>query len=199
MPVFEDLDSSGFGGLLSEIKRKLAASAGRPTQIGPPTLALPCSVSARELAEEESRLGFRLPPVLRELYLQIGNGGFGPGGGLLSVRQISPKVDQTVATLYHQLRGSRGKRGALWQEGVVPFASWGDFIFSCVDLSATGLEGDPPVVRYEPNMPEAATFAYLKGAPFRGAGLIPECDRLSKWLEDWLNDEEMFERPYTRV
>jgi hypothetical protein len=109
---------------------------------------------------------------------------------------MSPKVDQTVATLYGQLRVSRARRGGKWEEGVVPFAQWGDFIFSCVDLTKTESSDDPQVVRFEPNMPEAATRAYLKTAPFRGAGLIPEKDRLSNWFEDWIGNLEMFRRPY---
>jgi hypothetical protein len=196
MLAFDHLDPPDFDRLFTNIQRRLAQTPGMPTQIGPPEVAPPRPVSLRDLADEESRLGFRLPPILRRLYLEIGNGGFGPGGGLLSLRQISPKVDQTVATLYHQLQGSRRKRGGTWQEGVVPFAEWGDFIFSCVDLAGPGGTVDPTVVRYEPNMPEAATFQYLKGAPFRGAGLIPESERLSKWFDDWIDGREMFERPY---
>lgn len=34
------------------------------------------------VAEAEQRLGFALPPFLRTLYLEVGNGGFGPGCGL---------------------------------------------------------------------------------------------------------------------
>jgi len=182
--------------LVHTIRRKIAERPGRPTQIGPPQPALYTPVSEKELTQEERRLGFNLPPLLRRLYTQVANGGFGPGGGLLTLRQISPKVDQTVATLYHQLRGARSKRGGKWQEGLVPFAEWGCFILSCVDLSGSGAIDDPCVVRYEPNMPEAATHAYLKGHPFRGEGLIPERDRLSDWFEDWIQDREMFHRPY---
>ena len=181
--------------LISAIRRKLAESPGKPSQSGPPQAALYPAVSGHELTMEESRLGFNLPPLLRQLYMQIGNGGFGPGGGLLSLRQISPKIDQTVATLYHQLRASRTKRGGRWQEGLVPFAEWGDFILSCVDLSSVERNDDPPVIRFEPNMSEAATYGYLKGEPFRGAGLIPEKDRLSNWFKDWIENREMFRCP----
>jgi len=37
------------------------------------------------VATVESRLGFGLPPLLRELYTQVGNGGFGPGYGILGL------------------------------------------------------------------------------------------------------------------
>lgn len=191
-------DETRFDHLVDRILTKLAASPGQPTQHGPPQSALNEVISMKDLAAEESRLGFRLPPILRQLYTRVGNGGFGPGCGLLCLRQISPLVDQTVATLYHQLRTARDERGADWAAGVVPFAEWGCFIFSCVDLNNADASDDPCVVRYEPNMPEQFTYAYLKGAPFRGEGLIPERERLSLWFEDWINGLEMFERPYVR-
>jgi hypothetical protein len=189
-------DTARFHDVVLEIRRRLSETPGKPSQSGPPQAVLYPPVTEQELVQEESRLGFHLPPLLRILYTEIGNGGFGPGGGLLPLRQMSPKIDQTVATLYHQLRRSRAKRGGKWQEGLVPYASWGDFIFSCIDLSATQSNDDPAVIRFEPNMPEVATHAYLKGDVFRGAGLIPERDRLSGWFMDWVTGNEMFHRPY---
>ena len=34
-------------------------------------------VTAIEITYAENRLGFSLPPLLRELYLRVGNGGYG--------------------------------------------------------------------------------------------------------------------------
>ena len=182
--------------LLSEIRNKLTSTTGTPTASGLPRADLYPTVSLGELGQEEARLGFMLPPLLSQLYTRIANGGFGPGCGLLTIRQLSPKVDRTVATLYHQLRTARATRGAVWSEGVVPFASWGDMILSCVDLTDASTREDPPVVRYEPNMSEADTHASLRSAPFRGEGLITERERLSAWFEDWIEGREMFDRPY---
>jgi hypothetical protein len=39
-------------------------------------------VTLAVLYEAETRLGFSLPTLLRELYLLVGNGGFGPEYGL---------------------------------------------------------------------------------------------------------------------
>jgi hypothetical protein len=39
-------------------------------------------VSPEVLAEAERRLGFPLSPLLRALYTQVGDGGYGPGRGL---------------------------------------------------------------------------------------------------------------------
>jgi hypothetical protein len=198
MLVSDSTDGAGFADVVLAIRSKISKTPGKPSEIGPPQTVLYPPVSVQQLRLEESRLGFKLPPLLRLLYEEIGNGGFGPGGGLLSIRQISTTVDQTVATLYHQLLASRTKRGGKWQEGVVPFCQWGDFILSCVDLSNAETNYDPPIVRFEPNMPEAATYAYLGGHLFRGAGLIPERERLSDWFMDWISNREMFHRPYLR-
>lgn len=41
--------------------------------------------TAQQVAETEGMLGFALPPLLRELFTTVANGGFGPGYGLNGV------------------------------------------------------------------------------------------------------------------
>ncbi|WP_445280628.1 SMI1/KNR4 family protein [Streptomyces sp. DSM 118148] len=55
---------------------RIAAQAG-----GMPPPATPEAV-----IEAERVIGFRTPPLLRRLYLEVANGGFGPGRGALGVR-----------------------------------------------------------------------------------------------------------------
>ena len=47
-------------------------------------LILPTSLAVVEAAEQS--LGFYLPHLLREIYTQVGNGGFGPGYGIDGTR-----------------------------------------------------------------------------------------------------------------
>lgn len=47
-----------------------------PAQLYPPT-------TETEIRDVEAHLGFRLPTLIRELYLQVGNGGFGPEYGII--------------------------------------------------------------------------------------------------------------------
>jgi hypothetical protein len=54
------------------------APAGRQATLRPATPAT--------VAEAEELAGRPLPPLLRRLYLEVGNGGFGPGYGLLGLR-----------------------------------------------------------------------------------------------------------------
>ena len=47
-----------------------------------------------QLRETEDLLGFSLPPLLRVLYLQIANGGFGPGYGIIGAMGGFPLEDR---------------------------------------------------------------------------------------------------------
>jgi hypothetical protein len=172
---------------------KIARIPGRATTSGFANDIANDPISVEAFENEERRLGIRLPPLLKRLYTEVGNGGFGPGYGLLSMTPLS-SADHPIFYFYSTFRAARNKYQAEWAEGIVPINDWGDLILSCVDISANC--ADPPVVRFEPNMPKAATFDYLNGARFRGAGMIPESEKMSTWFEDWINGQEMFNRPY---
>lgn len=51
----------------------------------------------RQIQETEQQLGFPLPPLLRLLYTEIANGGFGPGLGIVGTpggfRMTNPRFD----------------------------------------------------------------------------------------------------------
>lgn len=56
--------------------------------------------SAEAVADAERRLGHRLPPLLRRLYREVANGGFGPGYGILGVAGGHPDdLGMTAANL----------------------------------------------------------------------------------------------------
>jgi hypothetical protein len=63
----------------AEYRQALAAGVLKPL---PPLV--PASDEA--VAEAEAAIGWSLPPLLRRLYLEVGNGGFGPRDGILGVR-----------------------------------------------------------------------------------------------------------------
>jgi hypothetical protein len=176
------------------VVKRFAIAPGEATTDGPKSDTAADPISIAILEREELRLGFRLPHLLRRLYTEVGNGGFGPGHGLFSMLPLS-QFDRAIPDYYLSLRDIRARRGSVWPEGIVPFNDWGDLILSCVDLSEA-TQVDPPVLRFEPNMPEAATAEYWHGEPYRGDGLIPESKSLSIWFEEWIAGKEMFERPY---
>ena len=52
--------------------------------------------SAAEIERAEAALGFLLPPLIREIWRQIGNGGFGPGYGITGVETGYPIYESTL-------------------------------------------------------------------------------------------------------
>jgi hypothetical protein len=180
--------------ILERVK-SLSTIPGRATSSGPPFDIAYEPISAEMLEKWEKTLEVTLPTVVRVLYTQIGNGGFGPGGGLLPLMPLS-NFEVSIPAQYARLRGIGRTNHREWKERVIPFSNWGDMVFSCLDLTQ-GAE-DPPVLRFEPTFTKADTGTYLQGRPFLGTGLIPESPSLLQWLEDWLEGKEMFNSPYVR-
>ena len=54
-------------------------TSGVATRVNPPA-------SPRAVEATEEKLGLRIPALLRRLYLELGNGSFGPRGQVLGVR-----------------------------------------------------------------------------------------------------------------
>lgn len=113
-------------------------------------------VTEREMAYAEDKIGFRFPRLLRALYLEIGNGGFGPGYGLrplFTLRRfgrdgestdygvISLYLDMYEASRASDIRDDDGSdnssaRIVPWPAMLLPIVEWGCAISSCVDCSA---------------------------------------------------------------
>ncbi|MET8692408.1 SMI1/KNR4 family protein [Streptomyces bauhiniae] len=55
----------------------------------------------RDIAEAERQLGFVLPPLLRRLYLQVANGGFGPDDWADAWFLDSPSLAQWLTAWLH--------------------------------------------------------------------------------------------------
>lgn len=85
--------------------------------------ASPCMTTA-ELEETEIRLGFPLPQTLRDIYLNVGNGGFGPYLGLF-LGGVNGFEDEgyNVVTHYHLMRSEPNRFH--WPERQLTFFHWG--------------------------------------------------------------------------
>src|SRR6516165_6348366 len=75
------------------------ASLNRATTSEPPFDVPFAPVSNAEFEREEEHLGVRLPLLLKRLYTEVGNGGFGPGHGLLTMVPLS-NVDRPIPLYY---------------------------------------------------------------------------------------------------
>lgn len=146
-------------------------------------------VTREELAQAEAQLGFELPPLVRRLYCEVGNGGFGgmfPLNGQRERRfRWSPKLD-TIVTTYLELRSRSQedidqywtdgeKRPSLWPQRVLMICDWGCNIYSCLDCSSPHL----PVLRMDSNRNHMIEWAL-------------EAPSLWQWLEAWLDEEDLF-------
>ncbi|MFJ6483951.1 SMI1/KNR4 family protein [Streptomyces sp. NPDC091682] len=121
--------------LLEQVTDRVGNSARRYERCG---RTMPEPLDAGEIARAEAILGFALPrppPLPASLYTRVGDGGFGPGQGLLPLRQ---------AVLAHEERRSSEW---CWPEGVLPVADFGCAMDACVDYRSDTAQ----VLLFDPN------------------------------------------------
>lgn len=98
--------------------------------VAPP--AIPADVAAAEVA-----LGFAIPQLLRRLYTEVGNGGFGPNYGLEGVPTM-PSVPGTadIVALYeaYDWEPPPEHPAHVWPCGWVPLIGGGCNYIECVDF-----------------------------------------------------------------
>jgi len=121
----------------------------------------------------ERQMGVRFPELLRLVYTSIGDGGFGPGYGLLPLSPLKAEPDQdSVLGLYQVFSGADPEEPSwVWPRHLVPFCDWGCAIRSCVDCSSK--EG--AVVTFDPQEGEdwSGSFASTHAS-------------LEAWFSDWV-------------
>lgn len=91
--------------------------------------------TSASIAQLESSLGFALNSFHRRLLTEVGNGGFGPGGGLIGTP--SGTLDDSgrdLLQLWHAIK--KDGRKTVLPTGVLPLCDWGDAIWSCVDSNS---------------------------------------------------------------
>jgi hypothetical protein len=167
--------------IVQRIAARVAANPVFPDVVGFTFQARPPASEAAVRAAER-RLGFRLPETLREIYLTVANGGFGPGYGVMGVEGgFTDDMGHTVADLYEIYReGDPTDPTWLWPEGLVPICHWGCVIYSAVDCSQ---ESAPvafvDVSAKEPGEPMSCIIHAHK----------PSIDQ---WLVDWLDGKDLW-------
>lgn len=124
-----------------------------------PPLYVTASHDAVDAAERE--LGFPVVGLLRRLYTEVANGGFGPGAGILGVD--GGHVDECgrhMSALYAELRKQ------WWPEGLVPLCDWGGGAWGCVD-------GHSRIVTMDEQGPTGTSYT------------------LHTWMEAWILDVDL--------
>ena len=142
-------------------------------------------VSAKALQITERTIGFKLPELLRAIYLEVGNGGFGPEYGIVGTRGGAKLDGHTLETCYQSMVKLAAENPVWrWPEHLLPLASYGCGMWSCVDCAYQKL----PMVLWDPNNLEAdcegAEARVNWGGSFWDQGLF-----LRTWLDGWLTEK----------
>jgi hypothetical protein len=133
--------------------------------------SLPAPVATDTLSRAEAALGFSLPSLLADLYLRIGDGGFGPEYGLLPLLDGPPACEPAAVVQYLANRESGRKDPDWpWPEGVLPISHWGCAMYACVDCRSP----EATVLLFEPN-PGDPDHAWFVDTP-----------TLADWLRSWV-------------
>ena len=142
--------------------------------------------SAKAIAEAEKSLDFALPLVLKRVLLEVGNGGFGPGHGLLGVRGgATDEHGNSLVDLYDGLSAANpDDPGWRWPERLVPLCPWGDSTYSCVDCSVP--EGR--LVTYDAN-------GYQPGTDLERL-FTPQHMAVDAWLRLWAEGVDLWQRMF---
>jgi hypothetical protein len=98
---------------------------------------IPPRVSQAAIEEAERRLGVALHPLHRRLFEEIGNGGFGPGNGIIGLPGGHGDRDgRSIVELREYLWEDTEHPGL--PHGVVPLCDLGDGTWLCIDELTDG-------------------------------------------------------------
>ena len=129
-------------------------------ELGPPASADAIEVAGREM-------GCHFHQLHARLFKEIGNGGFGPGDGLIGIPGGSLDAQERSVI---ELRQGLFSDHEMLQMSVVPLCDWGCGIWSCVDCE---------------------TGAILSISEF---GLRDLEQGLQSWFEDWTSGVNLWDR-----
>ena len=133
-------------------------------------------VSEQALADAEVQLGFTLPPLIRALYNQVADGGYGPGYGVI---QLSGHPYTLVESRLRMNEETSAEW--MWPERFVEFVNWGCHYFSGIDCSQPSC----PVFFYDNDR--------AAGDATRADCLFLEAESVAEWLSAWLDGEDLWE------
>ncbi|MGO1078235.1 SMI1/KNR4 family protein [Inquilinus sp. CA228] len=138
-----------------------------------------------DIADDERQLGFSFPPLLKRIYTEIGNGGFGPGYGLIGLTNGVPDdTGKTGPAIYRQLRdGASEDPFCEWPERLLPICHWGCAILSCVDCSDPNFR----VQIFDPNVHDGDDWA---------DAFFEESPSFEEWIGAWASGVDLSKLMY---
>ena len=130
-------------------------------------------LTAEALAQAEARLGFPLPPLLRALYTQVGDGGYGPGRGL----EVLAEGEWSLVAHVEAIRRANWPD---WPGRFIPLIAWGCLYWSWVDCS------EPPYPVWFDD-----TDFEREDSP-RSDYFYRQAESLAGWLSAWLDGVDLW-------
>ena len=159
--------------LILRLRERIRRFPSTDLECVPPIQPRPV-LTAEQVASAEMDLGFMLPPVVRSLYLQVADGGYGPGWGILPMDQVV-EWDHICRTNWDDVFPPPN-----WPDKMVRFCEWGCNFWSGIDCSSERCT----IIRFDPDKDVAQIADHL----------VPECDSLAEWLAAWLDGENLWDR-----
>jgi hypothetical protein len=139
-----------------------------------------------EIANDEAQLGFALPPLMKQIYIEIGNGGFGPGYGLIGLTNGVPDdTGKTGPDIYKQFRETNRKNWK-WPYGLLPICHWGCAILSCVDCADSNFQ----MRVFDPNVHEGDDWA---------DSFFEQSVGFERWIRDWASGVDLWDLMYGKI
>ena len=149
----------------------MAGGVAAPTTDAPPS---PQTASEEQIAAAEQAIGRAFPADLRQLYAEIGNGDFGPGGGLFPLARVIDEYEEMT-------REPAGPQNQLWPANLLPLVD-AEPGYDCLDLdSGEMVAWDPEEIEGYSNAAWQRSFK-------------PLAPSLTAWLEEWLGRPTAGER-----
>lgn len=175
--------------LIAAVRRRAATAATRTDQSDVSPTSVARALSDAEITKVEARLGLRVPSFLRSVYSNIGNGGFGPGYGLMGLLGgFTDDQARSVVDLYEHFRQSDPKDPVWqWPAHVLPVCHWGCGIYSCVDCSTD----DGRILIWDSNVWE-------QGTPVETA-LRAGHSPVVEWFRSWAAGEDIWQQMFPDV
>jgi hypothetical protein len=126
-------------------------------------------------------IGVVLPELLRRMYSEIGDGGFGPGYGFMPLGLGSRSGDESITALFRDFSSPDPQDPSWsWPKGLLPIVHMGCAIYPCVRLS------DLRIIVFDPNAHDS---------DWAEAFLDQKCT-FEEWIRTWANGEDLWSQIY---
>jgi len=168
--------------LITELQRRAEAGV-LATSMDPEPCRLYPPATAEQVVRTETLLGFALPPLLCDLYMQVANGGFGPGCGLIGVENgasISEGADRGDLAFVYRSFLRHPTRKEPWAAKLLPICSWGCSYYSYLDCALP----HAPVMIFDTNSHGHGPW---------GCAFNLHVRSFEEWMQRWVDGEDLWE------